>query len=113
MNYAEMEARLPIPCRASPRYNNTPLLTNGGSTMNVLYVTQYDAANLGAWSGLGYYIAHALENQGLSLSYLGSLVRPMNQVIRIKQRIYRRLIKSTYQPGREPFVLRAFGRQIA
>jgi glycosyltransferase involved in cell wall biosynthesis len=38
--------------------------------MRIAYVTTYDATNVHSWSGLGYFIARTLEDQGSSLQYI-------------------------------------------
>jgi glycosyltransferase involved in cell wall biosynthesis len=38
--------------------------------MKIAYVTTYDATNVHNWSGLGYFIARTLEEQGSSLQHI-------------------------------------------
>ena len=38
--------------------------------MRIAYVTTYDGTNVHNWSGLGYFIARTLEDQGSSLQYI-------------------------------------------
>jgi glycosyltransferase involved in cell wall biosynthesis len=45
--------------------------------MRIAYVTEYDAADIHQWSGLGYHIASCLESQGFTLDYIGSLRTPL------------------------------------
>ena len=41
--------------------------------LNIAYVTPYDAKNVHNWSGLGYYIAKAIEKYVGNVDYIGNL----------------------------------------
>ncbi|MBC7886510.1 MAG: glycosyltransferase family 4 protein [Ferruginibacter sp.] len=80
--------------------------------MKISYVTNYDAMDIHNWSGLGYSIAKMLENQHAEIDYVGNLELQTNIVLRLKQRIYKRLTGQCFELEREPFVAGSFARQI-
>ncbi len=41
--------------------------------MNIAFVSTYNARNVSNWSGLGYYISKALEDNGNNLKFIGEL----------------------------------------
>ena len=57
--------------------------------MKVAYVTEYDARDIGKWSGTGHYIAESLKSQSIDLSYIGPLKdRLSHKLIRKYKRYY-------------------------
>lgn len=61
--------------------------------MNISYVTVYDAGDITQWSGLGYYIAKALEQQQAQLDYAGNNHTPVTPYLELKNRVYNKLGK--------------------
>lgn len=79
--------------------------------MKIAYVTIYDSQDIQNWSGLGFFIAKALENQNINLEYIGQLNFRINNWIKLKEKYYnRKKLLLDYQ--REPFVVKQFARQI-
>ena len=75
--------------------------------MNISYITTYNAADVHQWSGLGYYIAKALQQQGAEIDFINVQV-PLPKYAELKTRVYRKLGRS-FLPERAP----AFVRQQA
>jgi glycosyltransferase involved in cell wall biosynthesis len=73
--------------------------------MNISYVTTYDAGDIQQWSGLGYNIATALEQQNASLDYVGNLNTPVTKYLELKKRIYSKLGKR-FLTDRVPWLVR-------
>lgn len=80
--------------------------------MIIAYVTTYDAKDIENWSGLGYHIAKALEDENNDIIYIGGLKTKCPKFISIKEKIYRRVFGLKYLYDREPCVLRNYARQI-
>lgn len=81
--------------------------------MRIAYVTEYDALDIHQWSGLGYFIARCLEEQGFSMDYIGSLEKPfLARPIGKVKRLYYRLGGRNFLPGRDPRLVKAYARQI-
>jgi hypothetical protein len=57
--------------------------------MKIAYVTTYDASDVRNWSGLGYFIAKALEQQSIEIIQIGALQTYTDSLIRAKQRFYK------------------------
>lgn len=82
--------------------------------MKIAYVTDYDAENVQMWSGLGYYIAQALELQALEVERIGPLKdRLLNRAVRKYKRHYYEVFDKTYLKDPEPFILKNYAAQIS
>ena len=79
--------------------------------MRLAYVTQYDATDILAWSGAGYYIAKALEAGGASLDLIGPLRQPSEFLLKCKQFAYLAFGKRHLR-DREPGVVKSYAAQI-
>jgi len=77
------------------------------------YVTTYDALNVRSWSGLGYYIAQSLEQQAISIDYVGQLKEKASLWIAAKKQLYGRIVKQRYRTDREPIILKSYAHQVA
>jgi len=80
--------------------------------MEIAYVTTYDASDLSAWSGSGYHVLKALQDNGLRISPIGSLETRFRRVARAKQRFYARFRATRYLANRDPLVLKAYAAQV-
>jgi hypothetical protein len=81
--------------------------------MRVAYVTTYDANDIRNWSGTGYYIAQALQQQSISVEFIGSLKRDSRILFKCKEYIYRKFLKKEYLVNRELAVLRSYAKQVS
>jgi glycosyltransferase involved in cell wall biosynthesis len=87
--------------------------------MKVAYVTSYDARTLGnqglnEWSGTGYYIAQSLQNQAISLEYIGPLEdKIILKVLRKGKRHYHKFFGKNYIKDTEPLILKDMANQVA
>ena len=86
--------------------------------MKLAYVTTYDSRTLrgsNEWSGTGYYIAKALQNQSISLDFFGPLDDPigLNTIRKTKRFFYRLSSKKNYQSDADPFTLKTYAKQVA
>ncbi len=83
--------------------------------MRIAYITTYDANNVKNWSGLGFYIAKSLLNQGATIDFIGPLNFPSSPevfVSKVKSRMYKYIRGQSYILDREPRVLCSYARQI-
>lgn len=80
--------------------------------MKVSYVTNYDAKDVKQWSGLGYYIAHALSEAGVQLEYCNALTVKNHFLLKLIDRFYKRVLHKNFDLYREPMVIRDYARQI-
>lgn len=85
--------------------------------MKLAYVTIKNAQQLGKgteWSGTGYHIAQALEEQSIGIDYLGPLrdALPMKALRKLKRHYYQSVGK-VYFKDTEPVILRRYARQVA
>jgi len=84
--------------------------------MRIAFLTNYDSTDVGNWSGLGYYMAKSLEQQGVQLIRIDCSVR-----FSLAQLVKRKLIKFCWrkiqQPERDDLYLRRMAakasRQLA
>ncbi|MFT3754056.1 MAG: glycosyltransferase family 4 protein [Paludibacter sp.] len=58
--------------------------------MKISYVTPYNALDIHNWSGSGFYIAKALENQNNQIDYVGNLEMKSTKIMSYKRRGYRK-----------------------
>jgi glycosyltransferase involved in cell wall biosynthesis len=82
--------------------------------MKIAYVTNFDARTLSnKWSGTGYYIAHSLQKQSITLDYIGPLEDrlALQFVSKLKSRYYK-YFRKNYIKYIGPLILRDYGRQI-
>lgn len=81
--------------------------------MNIAYVTTYDATDIKNWSGIGYYMAHSLENQSMTLEYIGSLTEKYSLPLKAKQYLSNKLLTKRYLRDRDPLILKNYAQQVA
>jgi glycosyltransferase involved in cell wall biosynthesis len=54
----------------------------------------------------------ALEHDGLDVELIGPLAEPFSRLWTAKARLYRKVLGSTYERERQPWLLRQYGRQV-
>jgi glycosyltransferase involved in cell wall biosynthesis len=81
--------------------------------MKLAYVTAWDARDRSKWSGLGYYMARALEQQSHTVEYVGPLRVSQRWYLWAKKQLYARGLKKRYLPDRDPPVAKGFARQAS
>jgi glycosyltransferase involved in cell wall biosynthesis len=79
--------------------------------MNIAYVSTYNARDVQHWSGTGYYIAKALQDQNNEIEYTGELTIRSKRWLKIKELFYRAR-GCRYLRDREPGVARSYGAQV-
>lgn len=81
--------------------------------MRIGYVTNYDPLDVANWSGLGKYIARALEQQGLTLHYITVEADPfLPMIISRARNLAAKPFGCKYAVYRSPAVLRSYARQV-
>jgi glycosyltransferase involved in cell wall biosynthesis len=80
--------------------------------MRIAYVSAYNAQDSRCYSGLGYNIAQALENQSIFLDYVCPLKEKYSLFFKGKKLFYEKFLKQTYLRDREPLILRAYAKQV-
>jgi glycosyltransferase involved in cell wall biosynthesis len=80
--------------------------------MNIAYVTTYDATDLHAWSGLGYYILQSLKGSGLHVETVGNLHSPKARWGKLKKLYYAKRHAQTYLTEREPALVRDYAANL-
>jgi glycosyltransferase involved in cell wall biosynthesis len=81
--------------------------------MRIGYVTTYDASDVTEWSGLGYFIAKALENQSIEVVPVGPLTEYSDSTLRAKHFFARYVTRKRWLKEREPRVLQSYADQVA
>ena len=81
--------------------------------LRLAYITEYDADDVHNWSGLGYFIARALEQQGFHVEKIGNLnVSPLHRLGGTVKKIAHRLEGKRYLPERATSRALDFAAQI-
>ncbi len=80
--------------------------------MNIAYVTTYNALDIHNWSGLGYTIAKALEEQGNSIDYIGNLKKKASPILLAKSKLYKKVTGKSLDIDRHPQVVKGYSDQI-
>jgi len=80
--------------------------------MKIAYVTTYDAMDVRNWSGLAYFMAKSMEEQGMTLEYIGPLETPRSWLWKGKSFGYR-LLGKRFLSNREPAVLKQYAAQVS
>jgi glycosyltransferase involved in cell wall biosynthesis len=82
--------------------------------MKIAYVTTYDAQSLGCktWRS-GHYIGKKLQQQGISVEYIGSLKEKYSSLFRAKTYLYRLLLNKRYLRDREPVIVKDYAKQVS
>lgn len=81
--------------------------------MNIAYVTTYNAADVNNWSGLGYCIARSLENQSISVRYIGPLRENRSLLVTARQYLCNRFLNRRHLIDREPVILKHYAHQVS
>jgi len=80
--------------------------------MKVAYITHYDSQDVRYWSGLGYYIARSLEQQGIELIRINCSV-PFSVLQRMRRGWTKICHRRIRQIEREPAYLRKVAAKIS
>jgi len=80
--------------------------------MKIAYVTTYDASDVHGWSGLGFYLAKALQKEKAEMEFIGDLNIRHDKITRIKKLFYSKALGQRYQYQREPWVATGYADQI-
>jgi glycosyltransferase involved in cell wall biosynthesis len=80
--------------------------------VKIAYVTTYDPASIGAWSGLSYFILKTLCDCGFETKQIGNLAEKYRRLSANKERFYNRLLHRKYLRQREPLVVKSYSRQV-
>ena len=81
--------------------------------MKIAYVSTFNARLEHSWSGTGYRIAKALENQGAEIAYIGPLAEKHTSFYKVKQFLYREILKQRHIRQAEPTILYHNAEQIS
>src|SRR5262245_32332801 len=81
--------------------------------MKVAYVTTYDASDIGNWSGIGYFMAKALEEQSIEIVRVGPLMTRPTCLMKAKRHFYQKFATKNYHEDREPVLLLSYANQVA
>lgn len=79
--------------------------------MKLAYITSYDARDVRNWSGLGHFIARALEDQAIAVQYVGDLRAELTPWAAMRWMTYR-LLGKRYLKDRDPGVVAGYARQV-
>ncbi len=85
--------------------------------VKIAYVTTFNARDLNSsdnWAGTGYYIPRSLEQQSLSLEYIGSLKQNLDSQIICK---FKKYYHEIFSPGKylkplDPLILKNYANRV-
>lgn len=80
--------------------------------MKIAYITEYDANDINQWSGLGYFIAQTLRDQGFELQLIGNLKINNYHWHYLKKAIIKKIAGKNYRANRQIHVAKYFAHQI-
>jgi glycosyltransferase involved in cell wall biosynthesis len=75
------------------------------------FVTEYDARDLGQWSGIPRHVSLALGDAGASVEYVGPLEREWSSRVLVGRAMNRLRGRRRFRFERHPTIARGFGRQ--
>lgn len=81
--------------------------------MKLAYVTTFEPLDMMSWSGISYHLAKSLENESISLEYIGPLQFNSSLLIDFKTRLYRKIFKKDHLPWVEPTILKKYAQQVS
>jgi glycosyltransferase involved in cell wall biosynthesis len=82
------------------------------SPKTLAYVTTYDSLDVTRWSGTGFYISKALEDQGHALRRIGNLRHSRNP-LNIMRYLWNKKVRGLNDhPHRDPRFLQHYARQV-
>jgi glycosyltransferase involved in cell wall biosynthesis len=80
--------------------------------MKAAFVTEGDPFDVRRWSGLYYYIAKALADQGIVVDPIGPLHRKYETLLKCKEAVFRYGFRRRHPRDREPVIAKHYARQI-
>jgi glycosyltransferase involved in cell wall biosynthesis len=80
--------------------------------MRIAFVTTYDVADIDHWSGSGFFMAKALEEQSVEVVRIGSLTLGVSKAIRAKRLFYERVVGKTFLIERTRTASAAYAEQL-
>lgn len=84
----------------------------GSRIQRMAYVTTYDAAVPGAWSGIGYQMWTHFQSAGIEVERVGPLRVPRRPDLGLRSALTRLTSGTRYLRSRNPAVLKQYARQI-
>ncbi|MBD2605243.1 glycosyltransferase family 4 protein [Scytonema hofmannii FACHB-248] len=81
--------------------------------MKLAYVTTFEPLDMTSWSGSSYHLAKSLENQSISLEYIGPLKRKSSVVSDFKTRLHKKLFKKDRLTWVQPTVLKKYAQEVS
>jgi len=80
--------------------------------MKISYVTTYNVSDVNRWSGTGFNIAKMLGNSGFDIEYIGKLKTNNYLKAKVKQNIYRKILRKNFDTIREPYIAKGYAEQV-
>jgi glycosyltransferase involved in cell wall biosynthesis len=82
--------------------------------VKISYVTDYDASDVGGWSGTGNFLARALQREGFQFDFIGPLPRPLLQwpILKAKGLFYNRIQRRRYHSAHDVRVARHYASTV-
>jgi glycosyltransferase involved in cell wall biosynthesis len=81
--------------------------------MSLGFISHYDASDVRSWSGIPYFMAQAMRQEGLAPELIGPLCEKFVLPFRFRSLMQRRLGMKAYLWERDPLVLDAMGKAAA
>ena len=81
--------------------------------MNIGFIGLEDPQSIRSYSGTPYFMSHALIRQGCAISFFLQLKEETGSLVRLKDKLIRRLSSRHTVPERNPRIARHYPRQIS
>ena len=79
--------------------------------MNVNYITRFPMSDIHSLSGMNFYIAKALKEQGIELTYTDALHDQLKYFFYFKKLFYKSFGKN-YLIDRTPIIIQDYAKQV-
>jgi len=81
--------------------------------MRIAYTTTFDANDIHQWSGTPYHMSRALNKEGMSVDYIGNLIRRLPPFFKLKQFYKRKICQQRESPRFNITVAKHYSAQVA
>src|SRR4051812_46472523 len=103
---------VPLPCEYRAYGLTIASEVKAAVALKVAFVTQYDARDVRAWSGLPYHMLRAFERLGVEVTLVGPLSGRGSRGS-MARKAAARIQRRTYLQDRDPVLLRSYAAQVS
>lgn len=81
--------------------------------MKIAYTSYWNSQNVQSWSGIVFFMAKALSEQGIEIEYIDNLHSFKHDIFKVKSLFYKRILAKNYRRFRELRIVKDIAKKIS